>query len=195
METHRLFQCCLNYANRDKNTNFNLYWCFALQFLQNLCCHCIVYLFIFFTTWFLSLKFYSTIWILMVFSHDITLLWMILKLGNEKVLRVLFLYLSCFARVRTFDVSWVTLNLITPITYRVHLTHIFLRFGLLNSLRIFGKCKYGRRLLYACFVSTKSDRFESTFFWSLVLPWFLSSTLDVFSPNIVIWRGCFACKL
>ena len=51
---------------------------------------------------------------------------MILKLGNEKVLRVLFLYLSCFARVRIFDVSWVTLNLITPITYRVHLTHIFL---------------------------------------------------------------------
>ena len=50
---------------------------------------------------------------------------MILKLGNEKVLRVLFLYLSCFARVRIFDVSWVTLNLITPITYRVHLTHTF----------------------------------------------------------------------
>ena len=45
METHRLFKCCLNYANRDnKNTNFNLYWCFALQFLQNFCCHCIVYL-------------------------------------------------------------------------------------------------------------------------------------------------------
>ena len=186
----RLFQCCLNYANGDnKNTNFNLYWCFA--FLLSLYCLFII----FFTTWFLSLKFYSTIWILMVFSHDITLLWMILKLGNEKVLRVLFLYLSCFARVRTFDVSWVTLNLITRITYRVHLTHIFLRFGLLNSLRIFGKCKYGRRLLYACFVSTKTDRFESTFFWSLVLPWFLSSTLDVFSPNIVIWRGCFACKL
>ena len=118
-----------------------------------------IYLF-FFTTWFLSIKFYSTNWIFMAFSHDITLLWMILKLGNEKVLRVLFLYLSCFARVRIFDVSWVTLNLITPITYRVYLTHIFLRFGLLNSLRIFGKCKYGRRLLYACFVSTKTDRFS-----------------------------------
>lgn len=148
----------------------------------------------FFTTWFLSIKFYSTNWIFMAFSHDITLLWMILKLGNEKVLRVLFLYLSCFARVRIFDVSWVTLNLITPITYRVHLTHIFLRFGLLNSLRIFGKCKYGRRLLYACFVSTKTDRFSPHSFGLLfyhnfwVLRW-------LYLPNIVIWRGCFACKL
>ena len=114
-----------------------------------------IYLFFFFTTWFLSIKFYSTNWILMVFIHDITLLWMILKLGNEKVLRVLFLYLSCFARVRIFDVNWVTLNLITPITYRVHLTHIFLRFSLLNSLRSFGKCKYGRRLFYACLLVRK----------------------------------------
>ena len=89
---------------------------------------------------------------------------MILKLGNEKVLRVLFLYLSCFARVRIFDVSWVTLNLITPITYRVHLTHTFLRFGLLNALRSFGKCKYGRRLFCACFVSKKADRFSPHFF-------------------------------
>ena len=114
-----------------------------------------IYYNFFFTTWFLSIKFYSTNWILMVFIHDITLLWMILKLGHEKVLRVLFLYLSCFARVRIFDVSWVTLNLITPITYRVHLTYIFLRFSLLNSLRSFGKCKYGRRLFYACLLVRK----------------------------------------